>query len=389
MTDYDFDIVIDRRHNGSIKWSEDDLIPMWVADMDFPVAPAILEAIQNRAKHPIFGYAEMDEGWADAYASFWQDEYGLEIEKENLRYSWGVVPIVSSAVRCFSKPGEEVLLMTPVYNVFFHSVENNGRKLVCSSFVYEGGAYHIDFADLEKKMASKDCRLLVLCNPQNPLGRLFSKEELQRIAHLAKLHDVIVLSDEIHGPISEPGHPYIPYLSVGLEAEETGLSAFSPTKAFNLAGIQTAAVYSKRKDLADEIAKQLNIDECNEPNAFSTIAAVKAFKESRDWLEGLNKTIARNREICRIFFKKNCPKFQMAPQEATYLLWVDISKLTEEDEGFAEFLKEQAKVWVYPGSHYGEGGKGFLRINIACPLPTLQEGLARIKKGYELFEKGK
>ncbi len=381
----DFDQFIDRRHTGSVKWSQDDLIPMWVADMDFPVSDALRECIQRRASHPVFGYADENPDWAKAYADFWKETFGLDIEKENLHYSHGVVPIVSSAVRAFSKPGEEVLLMTPVYNVFYHSVENNGRKVSACSFVYENGEYSIDFADLERRMASPDCHFMVLCNPQNPLGRLFAKEELCEIARLAKEYSIIVLSDEIHCLISEPGQSYTPYLACCQEAEETGLCALSPTKAFNLAGIQTAAVYSKRDDLAEAIARQLNIDECNEPNAFSFPAAIAAFRDSRKYLVDLNQIISRNRRLTKEFFEKECPLFHMVPQNAPYLLWVDISKLSEDDGSFAKFLKEEAKVWVTEGSHYGKEGKGFLRINIACPLTTLREGLARIKKGYDAF----
>ena len=381
----DFDQVFDRRHTGSVKWSQDDLIPMWVADMDFAISEPLRECIQKRAAHPIFGYANEDPEWAKAYADFWKDVFGLSLKEENLHFAHGVVPIVSSAVRAFTKPGEEVLLMTPVYNVFYHSVENNDRRISACSFVYENGEYHIDFSDLERRMASPDCHFMVLCNPQNPLGRLFLKEELAEIARLAKKYSIIVLSDEIHCLISEPGQPYTPYLSSCPEAEETGLCAFSPTKAFNLAGIQTAAVYSHRDDLAKAIAVQLNIDECNEPNAFSYPCAIAAFRDSRQYLIDLNQIISRNRKLATEFFEKECPLFHTVPQNATYLLWVDISKLTKDDEAFAKFLKEKAKVWVTEGSHYGEEGKGFLRINIACPLTTLEEGLRRIKLGYDHF----
>ena len=383
------DRVVSRRKTGSVKWKENDVIPMWVADMDFPVAPAIIKGLKDRIAHPIYGYVDEDPLWAKEYHNFWKKHYGLDIIEENLHYSHGVVPIVSSFVRAFSKLGEEVILMTPVYNVFYHSVENNDRIVSSVPFVYKRGEYSVDFALLEQKMASKNCHAMVLCNPQNPLGRIFPKEELQKIASLAKKHGIVVLSDEIHGPISEPGHPYIPFLSVSEDAEEVGLCALSPTKAFNLAGIQSAAVYAKKQEFADLIAKQLNIDECNEPNILSLLAAELAFSCSEDWLQKMNRTIARNRKKTKKFFKEECPLFHMVDQDATYLLWVDVSKLTKDDEGFAEFLKKEAKVWVNPGSHYGKEGEGFLRINVACPLSTLEEGLARIKKGYDLYQSKK
>jgi len=385
---YDFDTLISRRNTGSYKWdvAKENELPMWVADMDFPVAPKITEALFKRVAHHIYGYQSESLPWKQSYIKFWERRYGFSFTEDEMAFATGVVPTLSSAVRKLAKPNGKVLIMTPVYNIFFNSIVNNGRTPSCSELLYDGETYSIDFKDLEKRMEDPECSLMILCNPQNPVGRLYSKEELAKIGELAKKHGVIVLSDEIHGPISEPGTRYIPFASVNETNRMNSITAIAPTKAFNLAGIQTSAVVIPNEEIRKAFLRQLNTDECAEPNVFSLPAAMAAFEESEDWLEELNEVIARNRKITEAFVKDNIPDIKVIHGQATYLLWLDVSKLGE-GEAFASFLREETGLIVNPGPEYGKGGEHFIRLNVACPLSRLQDGLNRLKNGAIAYKK--
>ncbi len=383
---YDFDEVISRRGTSSLKWDvKENELPMWVADMDFPVAKPIQEAILKRASHPIFGYQSYPREWKKAYHDFYFDIFHIDIKEDWLSYATGIVPIVSSAVRAFSKPGEGVLVNNPVYNIFHHSIENNGRKIVSSDLVYDGDKYCIDFVDLEEKMSRDDVHLYILCNPQNPTGQIHSEETLKRIADLAAKHDVIIISDEIHGPLSDIGKTYVPLLKAASE-NRSWIVAASPTKAFNIAGIQCAAFYTPNRVLKEKLEKQLNIDECNEANAFSFPAMIAAYNESRDWLLECRKVISRNRLIVKKYLEENIADLKLIDGEATYLLWISIEKLGNDSDEFASFLREKTGLFVNSGAPYGANGKSFIRMNIACPKAVLYDGLERLKSGVGLYK---
>lgn len=384
---YDFDKVVSRRNSGSLKWDvKDNELPMWVADMDFPVAKPIQEAILKRASHPIFGYQSYPQEWKKAYHDFYFDLFHIDIKEDWLSYATGIVPIVSSAVRAFSKPGEGVLVNNPVYNIFHHSIENNGRKIVSSDLVYDGDKYCIDFVDLEEKMSRDDVHLYILCNPQNPTGQIHSEETLKRIADLAAKHDVIIISDEIHGPLTDIGKTYVPLLKAAPE-NRSWIVAASPTKAFNIAGIQCAAFYTPNKELKGKLETQLNIDECNEANVFSFPAMIAAYQKSRDWLLQCRETITRNRKIVKDYLEENVPELKLIYGEATYLLWISVENLGGDGTSFASFLREKTGLFVNPGEHYLGNGKFFFRLNIACPKATLLDGLGRLKEGVALYKK--
>lgn len=384
---FDFDEEIDRRHSGSIKWAgAEDELPMWVADMDFKAPPAVIEAFHKRIDHGVFGYCEPGEDWADAYISYYQDAYGWKIDKESLLFCTGVVPTISSSVRKLTSIGDEVIVLTPVYNIFFNSIVNNQRIPVEVPLHFDGASYSIDWAYLVKAMASPRAKLLIFCNPHNPVGRIWSKDELIRLAELAKAYGVIVLSDEIHGEITLPERPYVPFLTVSDTAKEVGYAAISPTKCFNLAGIQTSAIVIDNAEIRKKVNRQINTDEVAEPNVFAAIAPYAAFMQSRDWLAEMRKYVFENRAYAESFIEKEIPSIKAIHGKATYLLWVDCRKICNNGNELAEYLREHAKLRVSAGEAYGKGGEGFLRINLACPRSRVEEGMRRLKTGIESYK---
>ena len=285
---YDFDQITDRRGTHATKWDVGPgELPMWIADMDFPTAPEIQAAIQERAAHGVYGYTDVPEAWYDAIAGWWRDRHGFSMEKDWLLFSTGVVPTISSVVRKLTTPGENVLTMTPVYNIFFHSIENNGRRVLESPLAYAGGAYAIDWADLERKLADPQTTLLLLCNPHNPVGAVWDRETLERIGALCWKHHVVVLSDEIHCDLTDPGYAYTPFASVSDLCRQNSITCIAPTKTFNLAGLQTSAVAVPDGVLRHKVWRALNTDEVAEPNCFAAEAAVAAFTKGGPWLDAL------------------------------------------------------------------------------------------------------
>ncbi len=376
---YDFDKLIDRRNEDSLKWNcEESELPMWVADMDFEVAPCVRKTMEGRISHPCFGYSEIPERWAKSYVDFWKSAFGADLKEEALLFSLGIIPSLSTSIRAFSHPGDEVVLLTPVYNIFNHSVENNGRLVTGVSLINENERYSINFKDLEKALSSPKAKILVLCNPHNPVGRIWSKEELSHLASLCKKHNVLVISDEVHGPISYGKSTYVPYVSSCEEARENSITLIAPTKAFNIAGVQTSACYVENKKLKDKLAFALNADEVMEGNFLSYVVAASCFDEGREWLSQMNAYVHKNYLYVRDFLKKQLPKAMLAPLEATYLIWVDLSSYEEDDVSFCANLRKETGLWITPGSTYGKEGKGHVRINLACPRSRVMEGMNRL-----------
>ena len=376
---YDFDKLLNRGEEDSVKW--DCLkgeLPMWVADMDFEVAPAIVDAMKNRISHPCFGYSKTPGRWALSYIDFWKDEFKTELKEEGLLFSLGIIPSLSTSIRAFSDPGDEVILLTPVYNVFNHSVENSFRKVVACSLINDGERYSIDWVSLENSLSSPKAKILVLCNPHNPIGRIWSKEELRRIALLCEKHHVLVISDEVHGPISPSTSPYLPYVSSCEEARNNSITLIAPTKGFNVAGVQTSACYVENERIRKKLAFALNADEVMEGNFLSYQVAIACFDESREWLRQMNDYVQGNYAYVLSYFKDKLAKLKIAPLEATYLIWVDVSAYQEDDVSFCEGLRKVTGLWVTPGSVYGKEGKGHVRINLACPRSRVEDGMLRL-----------
>lgn len=381
-----FDRPVDRRNTGSLKWDvQDGELPMWVADMDFQTAPAVREAIRARAEHGIFGYSIVPEEWYRAYISWWKNRHGFGMERDWLIFCTGVVPAISSMVRKLTTPAEKVLLMTPVYNIFFNSILNNGRQVLESRLVYDGTEYHIDFEDLERKLADPQTTLMLLCNPHNPIGKIWDRETLERIGVLCRKHHVVVVSDEIHCDLTAPGRDYVPFASVSEDCRDNSVTCIAPTKAFNIAGLQTAAVCVPNPVLRHKVWRGLNTDEVAEPNAFAVDAAIAAFTKGGEWLDALRAYLEDNKTLVKEFVKRELPGLHVVPSEATYLLWVNLGRGETSAEDVAEFIRRKTGLYLSAGNPFGGDGGSFLRLNAACPRTVLEDGLARLKEGIEAW----
>lgn len=377
---YDFDKIIDRRNTGSLKWdvSENEL-PMWVADMDFQTAPEIKQAIMKRAEHGIFGYSIIPDEWYNTIIEWWSRKHNFNIEKDWLIFSAGVVPSISSVVRKLTTPAENVVFMTPVYNIFYNSVVNNGRNVIECPLAYNSENYNIDFELLEKKLSDPQTSMLILCNPHNPTGQVWSKSILQKIGDLCIKYSVIVISDEIHCDLTEPDINYTPFASVSENCKNNSITCIAPTKTFNIAGLQTSAVVVPNKTLRHKVWRGLNTDEIAEPNAFAITASVAAFSYGEEWLNQLRKYISDNKKYTVKFISREIPKIKVVPSEATYLMWFDCSKITQNTKQLSEFIREKTGLYISYGGQFGGNGNLFLRFNVACPKQVLCDGLERLK----------
>ncbi len=377
---YDFDKVIDRRNTGSLKWDvAENELPMWVADMDFQTAPQIIEALSKRVAHGVFGYSIIPDEWSKSYMSWWKRRHGLDIEKDSLIFCTGVVPAISSTVRKLTTPGENVLIMTPVYNIFFNSIFNNGVKVLESPLGYENGRYFVDYERLEKDLSDPQTTLMIFCNPHNPCGIIWTKEEIAKIGALCKKYNVTVISDEIHCDITAPGKAYVPFASVSKECADISITCIAPTKCFNIAGLQTAAVMIPNKFLRHKVWRALNTDEVAEPNAFAITAAVAAFTEGESWLEELCSYLWENRKCVCDFVEKELPQIHVVDGDATYLMWLDCSSLTDDSLAFTQMIRRKTGLYISDGAEYGGNGRYFVRLNTACPRTVLEDGLKRLR----------
>ncbi len=386
MYSFDFDTVTDRRGTGSLKWDVGDgELPMWVADMDFKTAPCVREAIEKRAAHGIFGYSIIPDNWFDAYTGWWSSYHKLDMDKDRLIFTTGVIPALSTAVRKFTTPAEKVVIQTPVYNIFFNSVINNGRRVLENRLAYKDGAYSMDFEDLEKKLSDPLTTMLILCNPQNPVGKIWDADTLRRVGELAKKHHALVFADEIHCDITAPGKDYVPFASVSEECRVNSITAIAPTKTFNIAGINSAAVYVPEEGLYQRMNRALNTDEVAEPNAFAIDATVAAFSdEGRRWLDELRGYIEDNKAYAYDFIERELPEVYAVRQDATYLMWLDMNRYAEESKELYRRIREKSGLFLSPGGSFGKGGECFLRMNVACPRTLLGDGLERLKKFLEM-----
>lgn len=379
---YDFDSLQERFGTGSLKWDvKENELPMWVADMDFPAAPEIMEVITGRAAHGIFGYSIVPDEWYQAYQGWWERRHHFRLERDWLLFCTGVVPAMSSIVRKMTTVGENVLIQTPVYNIFFNSVINNGRNVVENSLLYDGDAYCMDFKDLEEKLANPQTTMMILCNPQNPAGRIWDREELERVGRLCLKHHVLVVSDEIHCDLTDPGKEYIPFASISEEFADNSITCIAPTKAFNLAGLQTAAVVVPNPVLRHKVNRGLNTDEVAEPNAFAAVAAAAAFSKGEEWLDELRAYVYENKKYVSEFLKNELPQVKLVPSDATYLLWLDCRGLHVGSDELCDAIRQKTGLMLSSGCTYGESGDGFLRMNVACQRKRVIDGCERLKRG--------
>ena len=375
---YNFDELIERRGTGCVKWDEslNDVIPLWVADMDFAVAPAILEAIRQRAKHPVFGYTFVQDDYYESVISWFNRRHGWTIQREWMLYTTGVVPAMSCVIKALTMPGEKVLILSPDYNCFFSSIRNNGCEVLENKLVRKNYSFEIDWNDFEIKCADEKTTVFLLCNPHNPTGRIWTRKELERMRDICHLHHVRIVSDEIHCELIMPGYHFCPMGIVDSEA----IILNSPSKSFNIAGLQIANIICQDAEIRRRIDRAININEVCDVNPFAPIAVKAAYNESEEWIDELNQYLWQNYQTLDLFFSEELPQCKVCKLEGTYLVWIDVSALGEPVEQLCERLLNKGKVWVNPGTMYGtESGMGYIRINLACPRNRLIEGLKRIK----------
>ena len=378
---YDFDKLIERRGTGCVKWDEmpsPSVIPLWVADMDFAVAPAIQEAIRQRAQHPILGYTYVQDDYYDAVISWYERRHHWKIEREWILYTTGVVPAMSVAIKALTMPGEKVLILSPDYNCFFSSVKNNGCEVAecVLRFHRSNERFEVDWEDFEAQCADEKTTLFLLCNPHNPTGRVWSREELERMRDICHKYHVRIVSDEIHCELIMPGHRFC---TMGL-IDEDAIILSSPSKSFNIAGLMMANIFCRDAATRRRLDRAININEVCDVNPFAPVAVKAAYNESEDWLDALNLYLYDNYQALCDYVAQNLILWRVMPLEGTYLVWVDCSACCDQAATYCEDILSEARVWVNPGTMYGpQSGEGYLRINIACPRSRLMEALERIK----------
>ena len=374
-TKYDFETLVDRHNTHSLKWDLfDDDLPMWVADMDFKVAPAIENAVQKRASHPVYGYTIVQDDLFEAYINWWDRRYNLKMSREDMAYATGVMPSIASMIRCLTDVGDEILIQSPVYHVFYYVIKDNNRKVLENELVYEDGEYRIDFDDLDEKLFKVD--LMILCNPQNPVGKIWSRDELDKINDLCKKHNVILISDEIHCDLTDPGVKYNPF-----KAEENVVRCLSPSKSFNIAGFQSSVIHCVNPNLLNKIKIQMHADYSDSANVFASSAVMAAYNQSEEWLEELKEVLYENKQTVNDYLTRELPVIKLVPSDATYLLWLDCSALNVPSKVLSGFLRDNQGLFLSAGIDFGKNGDNFLRMNIACPPEVLKDGLARLKAG--------
>lgn len=381
---YDFDELVVRRGTGCVKWDEspdDEIIPLWVADMDFKAAPAIQDAIRKRAEHGVFGYTVVEDDYYEAVISWFQRRHDWTIHREEILYTTGVVPAMSVAIKALTMPGEKVLILSPDYNCFFSSVRNNGCEVLETALLRVGDSFEVDWEDFETKCADEKTTVFLLCNPHNPCGRVWTAKELELMNDICLRHRVKVVSDEIHCELVMPGYRFQPFAAVSEACRENSVILNSPSKSFNIAGLQAANIICSQPDWRRRLDRAININEVCDLNPFGPVTLKAAYNESEDWIDELNQYLWGNYQALCEFVEANIPQWKVCKLEGTYLPWIDISAMNTTAQALCDKLLDEAKVWLNPGTMYGpQSGEGYIRINIATQRSRLIEALNRIKK---------
>lgn len=376
---YDFDKTIDRRATNSYKWDSapEGVLPMWVADMDFRTAPAIIDALQKRVAHGIFGYTRVPDAYYDAVTSWFSRRHGWDIDREWIIYTSGVVPAVSAVIKALTVPGDKVIVQTPVYNCFFSSIRNNGCEIVSNPLRRTADTYEMDFDALERCAADPRAKVMLLCNPHNPAGRVWTPDELTRLGNICLRNGVTVVSDEIHCELVYQGFKYTPFASLSDAFLHRSVTCVSPSKAFNIAGLQIANIVAFDNDLRSRIDNAININEVCDVNPFGVAATIAAYNEGEEWLNQLVDYLHGNYEAMAEFCRRELPEFPITRLEGTYLVWMDCSSLGMPSDALEHALLDDARLWLNAGTMYGAEGEGYMRWNIACPRSVMLDGLNR------------
>ncbi len=379
---FNFDYEIDRRKTDSLKWDQAMVkAPMWVADMDFEVAPCIQEVIHSRAEHNVYGYTLLPNRFYTSIQKWWLKRHGIGFEKNSMQYVTGVLPAINVLIQRFTIPGENVLVMSPVYHMFYHLIERNGRNVQLNPLLYINGSYVIDYKDLEEKLSNAKTTMMILCNPHNPTGNLWDKADLERIGNLCEKYGVLVISDEIHADIVQPGYSYMPYAKVNDTCFNNSITLVSATKAFNIPGLSSACAIIPNPSLCAKAKSAFAQAMITNTDYFSAHASIAAFEKGEEWLDAMNAYVAENKKVAAEFIRESISELEPIPSNATYLLWIDFSKVTDDVDGVCDLLKNKEGIYLSKGSEFGPGGQHFVRMNVALPRQQLLENLLSLRGG--------
>ena len=382
---YNFNEIIQRKNTNSVKWDlakDQEVLPMWVADMDFKTAPEITKAISDKISEGVFGYSIIPENFHQSIISWWSENYDFTIEKDWILPVPGMILSLSAIIRTFVKPDESVILQTPVYNHFFTIVDSCSCNLVENNLIYKNGNYQIDFNDLETKASDPKAKLLLISNPHNPVGRVWTKDELEKMAEICAKNKVMIVSDEIHADLVFENHRHIPFAKIAEHYDLVSVTCGSPCKTFNLSGLSISYIISKDKNILKQIYKTLEVQETIYPNPIAADALIAAYTKGKDWLDELKIYLWENYQYLLDFCEQHLPEIKVVPLQATYLVWLDCSFFNKTSDQLSKNLLEEEKLWINSGTMYGKAGEGFLRINIACPRELLVDGLKRLENFY-------
>ncbi|MDR1654295.1 MAG: pyridoxal phosphate-dependent aminotransferase [Prevotellaceae bacterium] len=382
MNNFNFDEIIPRRNTCSLKWDKaasDDVLPMWVADMDFRTAPAVLSALQKRVQHGVFGYTKVPDEFYRATTRWFARRYGFCFQEDKILYTSGVVAALTAVIKALTKAGNRILIQEPVYNCFFSVIKNNNCEVISNDLIYQNNQYTIDFEDFERKAADCDTAIFLLCNPHNPAGRVWTREELTRMGEICLKHKVLVISDEIHCDFVFAPHQHIAFASISEEFRHNSVTCIAPSKTFNLAGLKIANIYAENAEIRQKIDSALHANELHEISPFAVDALIAAYNHSETWLEALKIYLYKNYLFLKQYIATHLPQLKVTPLEATYLVWIECKALNINSKEIETLLFEQENLQVNAGTLYGAAGEGFIRINIACPRALLQRGLEKIR----------
>ena len=389
---YDFDELIDRRNTGCLKYDfaaqrgkPADILPLWVADMDFRTPPCVTDALTQKCRHGIFGYSESGEEYYRALENWLLTRFGWQIRPEWVVKAPGVVFAICAAIRALTREGDAILIQQPVYYPFSESVVTNGRRLVVNELVYADGRYTIDFADFEAKLTENSVKLFVLCSPHNPVGRVWTRDELLRLGDICLKHGVTVVSDEIHADFVFPGHRHLVFSSLKPEFERIAVTCTAPTKTFNLAGLQVSNILIPDPGIRRKILREIRGAGYSQLNVMGLAACRAAYEGGAQWLAQLGEYLCGNLGYLRGFLREKLPQVRLVEPEGTYLVWLDFRALGLSDRELDDLIVNRAKLWLDAGPVFGAGGEGFQRINIACPRATLRQALTQLEQALRLL----
>ena len=385
---YNFDEIIERQGTDCLKYDKreeffgtDDILPMWIADMDFRAPECVYESLRQRVEHGIYGYTFISPAWKPAIINWNKRRYGWDIKEDEIGFVAGIVPAISFIIQCFSNEGDGILIQPPVYHPYFHVPEGLNRRVVTNPLQLQQGEYKIDFEDFENKI--KECRIFLFCHPHNPGGQVWERDTLTRIADICHKHNVLVVSDEIHCDMTLKGYKHIPFASIGENAAQNSITLMAASKTFNIAGLKSSYHIIPNGNIRQSYNDYLSKGELNFASLFATEAVAAAYNQGEEWLQQMIEYVEENIDFMQNYLKENMPRLTMIRPQASYLVFIDARALNLTQKQLVDFFVKEAKVGLNDGESFGKEGRGFMRMNVGCPRATLKEALERIKRAYD------